>query len=211
MDVSWRHVLFVLCHKHDSCCRVSLLAGLQQRRHRSVKGVSCMQHDVLLSCGGRFTLPGQSSCQEPETEDRRSPDPRCVQGFFFYSWNLQHLTSFFCSFKCHYFSLTVTVAAQTPAAAQQKKKPGDDSSSTLSTGSNNNNNNNNPDRFCSICQASFNNPLMAQQHYMGKKHRKQMTKLKLMETYGPSTTPGQTPQPGTHEPARPSQRTPLSK
>uniref|UniRef100_A0A3Q0T3B6 Zinc finger protein 346 n=1 Tax=Amphilophus citrinellus TaxID=61819 RepID=A0A3Q0T3B6_AMPCI len=54
------------------------------------------------------------------------------------------------------------------------------------------NNNNNPDRFCSICQASFNNPLMAQQHYVGKKHRKQMTKLKLMETYGPSTAPAST-------------------
>uniref|UniRef100_A0A667Z6P6 Zinc finger protein 346 n=1 Tax=Myripristis murdjan TaxID=586833 RepID=A0A667Z6P6_9TELE len=50
----------------------------------------------------------------------------------------------------------------------------------------------NPDRFCSICQASFNNPLMAQQHYVGKKHKKQMTKLKLMETYGPSTTPAST-------------------
>jgi len=32
---------------------------------------------------------------------------------------------------------------------------------------------------------------MAQQHYVGKKHRKQMTRLKLMETYGPSTAPGQ--------------------
>ena len=48
-----------------------------------------------------------------------------------------------------------------------------------------------PDRFCSICEASFNNPLMAQQHYAGKKHKKQLTKQKLMETYGPSTSPGQ--------------------
>lgn len=140
----------------------------------------------------------------------KPPAPNLL--FLFVSIPLKYLNVIYIlSFKCHYFSLTVTVAAQTPAAAQQKKKPGDDSSSTLSTGSNNNNNNNNPDRFCSICQASFNNPLMAQQHYMGKKHRKQMTKLKLMETYGPSTTPGQTPQPGTHEPARPSRRTPLSK
>ncbi|XP_070839875.1 zinc finger protein 346 [Chaetodon trifascialis] len=83
------------------------------------------------------------------------------------------------------------VASQTPAAAQPKKKPADESSSAPSTG-NNNSNNNNPDRFCSICQASFNNPLMAQQHYVGKKHRKQMTKLKLMETYGPSTAPAST-------------------
>ncbi|XP_065143417.1 zinc finger protein 346 [Paramisgurnus dabryanus] len=49
-----------------------------------------------------------------------------------------------------------------------------------------------PNRFCSICQASFNNPLMAQQHYEGKKHKKRLTKQKLMETYGPSTAPAST-------------------
>ncbi|XP_044078969.1 zinc finger protein 346 isoform X2 [Siniperca chuatsi] len=79
------------------------------------------------------------------------------------------------------------VASQTPPTAQPKKKAADDSSSVPAT-----DNNDNPDRFCSICQASFNNPLMAQQHYVGKKHRKQMTKLKLMETYGPSTAPAST-------------------
>ncbi|XP_036793375.1 zinc finger protein 346 isoform X2 [Oncorhynchus mykiss] len=45
------------------------------------------------------------------------------------------------------------------------------------------------DHFCSICHASFNNPLMAKQHYEGKKHKKQLTQQKLMETYGPSTAP----------------------
>ncbi|XP_053187376.1 zinc finger protein 346 [Scomber japonicus] len=78
------------------------------------------------------------------------------------------------------------VPSQTATAVQPKKKPADESSATSATGDNN------PDRFCSICQASFNNPLMAQQHYVGKKHRKQMTKLKLMETYGPSTAPAST-------------------
>ncbi|XP_070773888.1 zinc finger protein 346 [Enoplosus armatus] len=88
---------------------------------------------------------------------------------------------------------TPAVSSQTPPTAPPKKKPADESSSVPTTGSsNNNNNNNNPDRFCSICQASFNNPLMAQQHYVGKKHRKQMTKQKLMETYGPSTAPAST-------------------
>lgn len=48
-----------------------------------------------------------------------------------------------------------------------------------------------PNRFCTICQASFNNPVMAQQHYSGKKHKKYLTKQKLMETFGPSTTPGE--------------------
>ncbi|XP_029375268.1 zinc finger protein 346 isoform X1 [Echeneis naucrates] len=84
------------------------------------------------------------------------------------------------------------VACQTAPTVQLKKKAADDLSSVTATGGGNNNSNNNPDRFCSICQASFNNPLMAQQHYVGKKHRKQMTKLKLMETYGPSTAPAST-------------------
>ncbi|XP_036138214.1 zinc finger protein 346 isoform X4 [Molossus molossus] len=41
-----------------------------------------------------------------------------------------------------------------------------------------------PDKFCSLCHATFNDPVMAQQHYVGKKHRKQETKLKLMAHYG---------------------------
>lgn len=90
------------------------------------------------------------------------------------------------------FSSPSAAASQTPPTAQLKKKPADDLSSVPVT-----DDNNNPDRFCSICQASFNNPLMAQQHYVGKKHRKQVTKLKLMETYGPSTAPGQSTEPGT--------------
>lgn len=96
--------------------------------------------------------------------------------------------------NCFYCVSSSTVASQTTPTVPLKKKPVDDSSTALATGDNNN-----PDRFCSICQASFNNPLMAQQHYVGKKHRKQMTKLKLMETYGPSTAPGQTTEPGNHE------------
>lgn len=81
-------------------------------------------------------------------------------------------------------------AAMAAAAAQPKKKSAEDSSNVApETGGSDGNN---PDRFCSICQASFNNPLMAQQHYVGKRHRKQITKQKLMETYGPSTAPGPT-------------------
>nr|XP_015205372.1 PREDICTED: zinc finger protein 346 isoform X1 [Lepisosteus oculatus] len=49
-----------------------------------------------------------------------------------------------------------------------------------------------PDRFCVICHACFNNPLMARQHYVGKKHKKQTTKMKLLQTYGPSSTPAST-------------------
>lgn len=82
-----------------------------------------------------------------------------------------------------------TVGPQTPVApqptqtVQAKKTPSDDSSA---------NDGSNPNRFCSVCQASFNNPLMAQQHYDGKKHKKHMKKLKLMETFGPATAPATT-------------------
>lgn len=41
-----------------------------------------------------------------------------------------------------------------------------------------------PDKFCSLCHSAFNDPAMAQQHYTGKRHRKQETKLKLMAHYG---------------------------
>ncbi|KAL8212182.1 UNVERIFIED_CONTAM: hypothetical protein K2H54_040348 [Gekko kuhli] len=47
-----------------------------------------------------------------------------------------------------------------------------------------NQNTSDPDKFCSLCHAIFNNPLMAKQHYVGKKHKKQETKLKLMAHYG---------------------------
>ncbi|XP_073658930.1 zinc finger protein 346 isoform X2 [Tursiops truncatus] len=49
-----------------------------------------------------------------------------------------------------------------------------------------------PDKFCSLCHATFNDPVMAQQHYMGKKHRKQETKLKLMAHYGRLADPAVT-------------------
>ncbi|KAM6222980.1 zinc finger protein 346 isoform 1-T1 [Rhynchocyon petersi] len=49
-----------------------------------------------------------------------------------------------------------------------------------------------PDKFCSLCHATFNDPVMAQQHYVGKKHRKQETKLKLIAHYGRLADPAVT-------------------
>ncbi|XP_077361467.1 zinc finger protein 346 [Festucalex cinctus] len=49
-----------------------------------------------------------------------------------------------------------------------------------------------PERFCSICQASFNNALMAQQHYSGKKHKKHLAKQDLMKIYGNPATAAST-------------------
>lgn len=87
-------------------------------------------------------------------------------------------------------SQNAALQVATPAAQPKKSPATEPSGAATMAGADSSNNN--PDRFCSICQASFNNPLMAQQHYAGKKHKKQLTKQKLMETYGPSTSPAST-------------------
>ncbi|XP_072570495.1 zinc finger matrin-type protein 4-like isoform X2 [Paramormyrops kingsleyae] len=40
------------------------------------------------------------------------------------------------------------------------------------------------DRYCQLCRAWFNNPGMAQQHYTGKKHRKNAARAHLLEQLG---------------------------
>ncbi|KAM6984606.1 zinc finger protein 346 [Aplochiton taeniatus] len=82
--------------------------------------------------------------------------------------------------------------AQPPLAAVPVKKKLEDPLGGVATAVSLGPAEDDPERFCSICQAPFNNPLMAQQHYAGKKHKKQLTKMKLMETYGPATTPAST-------------------
>lgn len=59
-----------------------------------------------------------------------------------------------------------------------------------------------PDKFCSLCHATFNDPVMAQQHYVGKKHRKQETKLKLMAHYGRLADPAVTDSAGKGYPCK---------
>ncbi|XP_038650755.1 zinc finger protein 346-like isoform X2 [Scyliorhinus canicula] len=41
-----------------------------------------------------------------------------------------------------------------------------------------------PDKYCSLCQAFFNQPAIAKQHYVGKRHKKRETKAKLLEQLG---------------------------
>ncbi|NXX38807.1 ZMAT4 protein, partial [Tricholaema leucomelas] len=40
------------------------------------------------------------------------------------------------------------------------------------------------DRYCQLCAAWFNNPLMAQQHYDGKKHKKNAARADLLQQLG---------------------------
>ncbi|XP_043938972.1 zinc finger matrin-type protein 4 isoform X2 [Protopterus annectens] len=40
------------------------------------------------------------------------------------------------------------------------------------------------DKYCQLCNAWFNNPMMAQQHYDGKKHKKNSARADLIEQLG---------------------------
>ncbi|KAF3850438.1 hypothetical protein F7725_012210 [Dissostichus mawsoni] len=40
------------------------------------------------------------------------------------------------------------------------------------------------DRYCQLCNAWFNNPGMAQQHYDGKKHKKNASRADLLQSLG---------------------------
>ncbi|XP_019489947.1 PREDICTED: zinc finger matrin-type protein 1 isoform X1 [Hipposideros armiger] len=40
---------------------------------------------------------------------------------------------------------------------------------------------NNPNKYCKLCPASFNSPLMAQQHYVGKKHKRNEARKKFVK------------------------------
>ncbi|XP_032996327.1 zinc finger protein 346 isoform X2 [Lacerta agilis] len=71
------------------------------------------------------------------------------------------------------------------AAVPAQKQPANPPPTTVPSNEENQNTSD-PDKFCSLCHATFNNPLMAKQHYVGKKHKKQETKLKLMAHYGRS-------------------------
>ncbi|XP_062431106.1 lysine-rich coiled-coil protein 1 isoform X2 [Rhea pennata] len=50
---------------------------------------------------------------------------------------------------------------------------------------------NDPDKYCKLCCAPFNNPLMAHQHYVGKKHRRNEARKKMMEELGDKAVPAE--------------------
>lgn len=58
------------------------------------------------------------------------------------------------------------------------------SSSTRSEG-------NDPNRYCRLCCAPFSNPLVAQQHYGGKKHRRSEARKKILEELGDKGVPAE--------------------
>ncbi|NXX59039.1 ZMAT1 protein, partial [Scopus umbretta] len=50
---------------------------------------------------------------------------------------------------------------------------------------------NDPDKYCKLCCAPFNNPLLAQQHYVGKKHRRNEARKKILEDLGDKAIPAE--------------------
>ncbi|XP_028940302.1 zinc finger matrin-type protein 1-like, partial [Antrostomus carolinensis] len=51
---------------------------------------------------------------------------------------------------------------------------------------------NNADKYCKLCCAPFDNPLTAQQHYDGKKHRRNEVRKKILEELGDIALPAET-------------------
>lgn len=43
---------------------------------------------------------------------------------------------------------------------------------------------NDPNKYCSLCSASFNNPMVAQQHYSGRKHQRNQARLEMLGQMG---------------------------
>ncbi|NXE21421.1 ZMAT1 protein, partial [Ardeotis kori] len=55
---------------------------------------------------------------------------------------------------------------------------------------------NDPEKYCKLCCAPFNNPLMAQQHYVGKKHRRNEVRKKILEELGDKPFPAESSRSG---------------
>uniref|UniRef100_UPI00398E5C8A zinc finger matrin-type protein 4-like n=1 Tax=Pristiophorus japonicus TaxID=55135 RepID=UPI00398E5C8A len=73
------------------------------------------------------------------------------------------------------------ITASSVAAAPKAKK---EIAPTSAVQSSEESGSNDPDKYCSLCQAYFNHPAIAKQHYVGKRHKKRETKAKLLEQLG---------------------------
>ncbi|XP_009993916.1 PREDICTED: lysine-rich coiled-coil protein 1 [Chaetura pelagica] len=60
-----------------------------------------------------------------------------------------------------------------------------------SSSSNSKLNLNDPEKYCRLCCAPFNNPVTAHQHYVGKKHRRNEARKKLLEELGDKAIPAE--------------------
>lgn len=49
---------------------------------------------------------------------------------------------------------------------------------------------NDPNKYCALCSASFNNPLVAQQHYSGRKHQRNQSRQEMLDQMGEQSEHG---------------------
>ncbi|XP_029546924.1 zinc finger protein 346 isoform X2 [Salmo trutta] len=166
------------------------LAHYQSKKHANKVRRYMSIHKEEEPTIKRFKLPSGDSANSNEETDRSKACLICNMTFSSPVVAESHYQG-----KVHTKNLRLkTFGHQPPALPQalapvvKKKTQSEEASSMASSGPAEDD----QDHFCSICHASFNNPLMAKQHYEGKKHKKQLTQQKLMETYGPSTAPAST-------------------
>ncbi|XP_061473558.1 zinc finger protein 346 isoform X2 [Rhineura floridana] len=131
-----------------------------------------IQEQQAKECNALESLEGSNE------EDRNKCCPICNMTFFSPVVANSHYLG-----KTHAKNLKLKQQPPKAEAVPAQKQPAIPLPTTVSPNEENQNTSD-PDKFCSLCHATFNNPLMAKQHYVGKKHKKQETKLKLMAHYG---------------------------
>ncbi|XP_021265813.1 zinc finger protein 346 [Numida meleagris] len=157
------------------------LAHYQSKKHANkVRRYLSIHGEEELAPGKKMKLDAKESKQEGSNgEDRNKCCPICNMTFSSPAVATSHYLG-----KTH----AKNVKQQSPKVEEvvpPQKHPATLPTSTVSSNEENKDIAD-PDKFCSLCHATFNNPLMAKQHYVGKKHRKQETKHKLMARYGRS-------------------------
>ncbi|XP_044306905.1 zinc finger protein 346 isoform X4 [Varanus komodoensis] len=154
------------------------LAHYQSKKHANkVRRYMAIHGEEELSQSKKIKLDTKE--QSSNGEDRNKCCPICNMTFSSPVVANSHYLG-----KTH--AKNLKLKQQSPkaeAAVPAQKQPANPPPTTVSSNEENQNTSD-PDKFCNLCHATFNNPLMAKQHYVGKKHKKQETKLKLMAHYG---------------------------
>ncbi|XP_074848365.1 lysine-rich coiled-coil protein 1 [Carettochelys insculpta] len=81
---------------------------------------------------------------------------------------------------------SASLALQEPSAEKLSQNPDTEESTSASSVALDLND---PDKYCKLCSAPFNNPLMAHQHYVGKKHKRNEARKKMMAEMGDEALP----------------------
>nr|XP_013806679.1 PREDICTED: zinc finger protein 346 isoform X4 [Apteryx mantelli mantelli] len=162
------------------------LAHYQSKKHANkVRRYLSIHGEEELAHGKKMKLDAkQESKQESSNgEDRNKCCPICNMTFSSPAVATSHYLGKTHAKNMKQQSPKVEVSIHPTEVVPPQKHPATLPASTVSSNEENKDITD-PDKFCSLCHATFNNPLMAKQHYVGKKHRKQETKHKLMAHYG---------------------------